>query len=247
MQSGSPDDLNDYVHWNHGFGDCHPPTAWTRSGTGVHADRYNDGPGNYGCRCFHIRPRTASSVRRPEWCQTEILICQPRCLVIRRSQDRSREPTPWMTNHLWKGDGNCGVPHDRRAPRPRQCSGSQQEAPGLERPCHHRHYPPYPGQRFSIDLRSANLTTLRSSVSTWLSHTLHLSTISQMGVSGGTLSRCRRRSQFGWLAMNRSRIRRVLVFGPISPKVLTASVSSAKANFDGSSPSCLTVLSNWRR
>ena len=46
-----------------------------------------------------------------------------------------------------------------------------------------------------------------------------------MGVSGGTLSRCCRRSQSGWPAMNRSRIKRVLAFGPISPKALTAIVS----------------------
>ena len=104
----------------------------------------------------------------------------------------------------------------------------------------------------SIASRSANPTVwafsmLRSSVSTWLFHALHLSTISRMGVSGGTLLRCRRRSQFWWPARNRSRIRWVLAFGHKSPKTLTASVSSATANFDGSSPSCLTVLSNWRR
>ena len=83
-------------------------------------------------------------------------------------------------------------------------------------------------------LSGVSFTTLRSSVSAWLSHTLHMSTISRMGVSGGTLSRCRRRAQFGWPAMNRSRISRVLVLGPISPNALTVSVSSATANFDGS-------------
>ena len=67
------------------------------------------------------------------------------------------------------------------------------------------------------------------------SHTL-------MRVSGGTLSRCRRKVLFGWPAMSRSRIIRVLAFGP-----LTARVSSATANFDGSSPSCRTVFLHWRR
>ena len=66
-------------------------------------------------------------------------------------------------------------------------------------------------------------------------------------VSGGTLSRCRRRVQFGWPAMNRSRISWVLAFRPISPKALTASVSIATANCYGSSLSYWTVFSNWRR
>ena len=47
----------------------------------------------------------------------------------------------------------------------------------------------------SLALSGVSFTTLRSSVSAWLSHT-H-TTISRMGVSGGTQSRCRRRTQFG--------------------------------------------------
>ena len=46
-------------------------------------------------------------------------------------------------------------------------------------------------------LSGVGFTILRSSASAWLSHTLHLSTISRIGVSGGTLSRCRCRAQFG--------------------------------------------------
>ena len=42
-------------------------------------------------------------------------------------------------------------------------------------------------------LSGAGFTILRMPMHTWLSHTLHRSTVSRMGVSGGTLSRCRRR------------------------------------------------------
>ena len=43
-------------------------------------------------------------------------------------------------------------------------------------------------------LAGAGFTKLRSSTSAWLSHTLHLSTMSRIGVPSGTLSRCCRRS-----------------------------------------------------
>ena len=90
----------------------------------------------------------------------------------------------------------------------------------------------YTGRAFS----GIGLTTLQSSVSAWLSHTLHLLTIYRMGISGGTPSRCRRRSQFEWPVMNRSQIRRVQAFGPIPPKALTASVSSATVLTDPRCP-----------
>ena len=75
-------------------------------------------------------------------------------------------------------------------------------------------------------LSSVGLTTLQSSVLAWLSHTQHLSTMSLMGVSGGTLSRCRCKALFVWPAMNWSQIIRVLAFGPISPKTFQTDVGS---------------------
>ena len=93
-------------------------------------------------------------------------------------------------------------------------------------------------------LSGPGLTILRAPVSAWLSHTRQQSTISWMGVSGGTLSRCRRKAQLSCPATNRSHIRQSRAVGPMSPKALTANVSSAMAKIDGSSHSFLAVLSN---
>ena len=87
----------------------------------------------------------------------------------------------------------------------------------------------------------------RTAGSAWLSQTLHRSTTSLIGVSGDTLSKCRRRSQFLWLAINRSRIKRNRAVCPMSPKALTPNVSKAVANMAGSSPTVLVVLSNCLR
>ena len=84
-------------------------------------------------------------------------------------------------------------------------------------------------------------------LSAWLSNTRQQSTISRMGVSGGTLSRCRRKAHLSCPATNRSGMMRSRTVEPMSTKALTASVSSAMAKIDGSSPSIWAVLSNWRR
>ena len=91
------------------------------------------------------------------------------------------------------------------------------------------------------------LLTRRTEVSAWLSHTLHRSTMSRRGVSGGRQSKCRRSSQLSCLAINRSRINLRRSTWPMSPNALTANVSKAIAKLEGSSPGFRTVLSNYRR
>ena len=61
-------------------------------------------------------------------------------------------------------------------------------------------------------------------------------------VSGGILSKYLRNSQLANPAMKRSRISRSHAVRPISPKALTANVSKAMANMDGSSPADLVVV-----
>ena len=80
--------------------------------------------------------------------------------------------------------------------------------------------------------------------SAWLSRTRHRSTTSLIGVSGETLSKCRRRSQLLWPAINLSRISRSRAVCPMSPKALTANISKAVATIAGSSPIVLVVRSN---
>ena len=77
--------------------------------------------------------------------------------------------------------------------------------------------------------------------SAWLSQTLQRSTTSLIGVSGGTLSKCRRKSQLSCPAINLSRISRSRPVCPISPNAFTANVSNAVAKITGSSPTFLVV------
>ena len=89
-----------------------------------------------------------------------------------------------------------------------------------------------------------NFLILPLAGSAWLSQTRQRSTTSLIGVSGGALSKCRRRSQLLWPAMHLSRISRSQAVCPISPNAFTASISKAVAKFAGSSPDVLMVRSN---
>ena len=90
---------------------------------------------------------------------------------------------------------------------------------------------PHPGSStVYIDraLPGCGLLNLRASVSAWLSHTRQLSTISRIGVSGGTLSKCRCKAQLSWPATNRSRIMRSHAVWPMSPVSLVSIVLQRK-------------------
>ena len=80
--------------------------------------------------------------------------------------------------------------------------------------------------------------------SAWLSQTLQWSTTSLIGVSGGTLSKYRRKSQLSCPATNLSRISRNRAVCPISPNAFTANVSNAVAKIVGSSLTFLVVRSS---
>ena len=80
--------------------------------------------------------------------------------------------------------------------------------------------------------------------SAWLSQMRQRSTTFLIGVSGGALSKCRRKSQLLWPAINLSRISRSQAVCPISPNTFTASISKVVAKFAGSSPDVLMVRSN---
>ena len=72
-------------------------------------------------------------------------------------------------------------------------------------------------------------------------------TISRIGVSGGTLSKCRRNSQLLCPATNRSLMIRSRAVWLMSPNGLIANVSNSVAKMDWSSPDVRVVRSNWRR
>ena len=80
--------------------------------------------------------------------------------------------------------------------------------------------------------------------SAWLSQTLQRSTTSLIGVSRGTLYKCRRKSQLSCPAINLSRISHSWAVCPLSPNAFAANVSNAVAKFAGSSPTFLVVHSN---
>ena len=78
-----------------------------------------------------------------------------------------------MTNPLTEGRGISGARHDRRTPRPGQCSGNHRAATGPERPYHQKHEAlPRPGQRRYPGPRPQAKSSLRRS---WADHTKYAS------------------------------------------------------------------------
>ena len=124
MQSDDPNVLN-------ATGDNRPDettdsgiaTLQLESGTGVRADRHNEGPGNCWCKCCHTLPRAASSTRPPEWCQT---IVGRRCC-----REHSREPIFLARSRLTgRPDGHRSTIKERgiRAEARTASSGSSADA-----------------------------------------------------------------------------------------------------------------------
>ena len=71
--------------------------------------------------------------------------------------------------------------------------------------------------------------------------------MSHIGVSGDTLSKCRRSAQLSCPVINRSRTNLRRARWLISPKAFRDSVSNSVANIDGSVPAVQVTLSNCCR
>ena len=70
--------------------------------------------------------------------------------------------------------------------------------------------------------------------------------MTEIGVSGPTLSKCLRKARCSWPVMNLSRTNCNLTAASTSTNAFRANVSSSMANAAGSSPGGHIIRSNWR-